>query len=71
MRITVHDKLACVDRELKRRRRVYPGRVLTHRMSKADAERGVAVMAAIVEDYIELVALDTEFSDEWGRRRSN
>jgi hypothetical protein len=39
--------IACAEREVKIRLRVYPGRVLTGRMSQQEADRQIAMMAAI------------------------
>jgi hypothetical protein len=49
--ITIYDKLACVQRELRMRREVYPRRVVNKKMSQAQADREIAVMEAIVDDY--------------------
>jgi hypothetical protein len=49
--ITDADKLKCAQRELALRKRVYPNRVLTHRMKPREADREIAMMAAIVLDY--------------------
>ena len=42
-------QIECVDREVKLRRRSYPGRVETHRMTKAKAAEEIAVMEAVGE----------------------
>jgi hypothetical protein len=49
--ITVADKLACAERELKMRKRVYPRWVADRRMSEGQAAHEIAAMEAIVEDY--------------------
>lgn len=49
--ITAADKLACAERELKMRRRVYPRWVHDDRMSAGKAEHEIACMEAIVADY--------------------
>lgn len=49
--ITAIDKQACAERELKMRLRVYPRWVETGRMNSALADREIACMRAIVEDY--------------------
>lgn len=47
-----HDqKRACIERELKMRRRVYPRWVQDGRMSQAKADEEIAVMEAILADY--------------------
>jgi hypothetical protein len=45
------DKRACALRELKMRRRVYKRWVAEGRMSEAEAEREIALMQAIADDY--------------------
>jgi hypothetical protein len=45
------EKLACARRELAFRRRVYPRFVSEGRMTAVEAEREIAMMAAIVGDY--------------------
>lgn len=49
--ITSADKLACVERELKMRRRVYPRWIEDGRMSAGKAAHEIAAMEAIVADY--------------------
>lgn len=48
---TTEEKLAAVEREIAIRLRVYPGRILTRRMSKNFADEQIAVMQAIADDY--------------------
>jgi len=48
---TDQEKLRAAERELALRKRVYPNRVLTHRMRKEQAEREIAIMAEIAADY--------------------
>lgn len=50
--ITTADKLACAERELAMRLRVYPRWVEEGKMSADKAKREVACMAAIARDYI-------------------
>ncbi len=49
--ITNEDKLKCVKRELAMRRNVYPKWVVSGRMKQEQADREIAVMAEVVEDY--------------------
>jgi hypothetical protein len=49
--ITAADKLACAERELKMRKRVYPRWIEAGRMSEGAAAHQIAVMEAIVTDY--------------------
>ena len=49
--VTRHDKAACIRRELGYRKRVYPRWVEVGKMTKAQADREVAVMEAILADY--------------------
>lgn len=51
--ITIADKRREAERELAMRRRVYPRMVETGRIKKHEAERQIAVMEAIAEDYQE------------------
>lgn len=51
--ITNADKRRECERELAMRRRVYPRWVETGKMKKHDAERQIAIMEAIAEDYQE------------------
>lgn len=48
--ITAADKLACAERELKMRQRVYPRWIEDGRMSAGKAAHEIAAMTAIVED---------------------
>jgi hypothetical protein len=45
--ITMADRLACVDRELALRRRVYPRWVAAGRMTQAKADREIELMQAV------------------------
>lgn len=54
--ITNADKLACVQRELKLRERVYPRRVSDNKMAQQLADRETRTMRAIVADYEKLAA---------------
>lgn len=56
--ITSHDKLSCAIRELGMREAVYPKQVAAKRMSQENADRQIAVMKAIVEDYRKLAAAE-------------
>ena len=49
--ITVDDKRACLERELRLRRRVYPRFVKAGRMTPEQAAREIALMQAILADY--------------------
>ncbi len=51
MTISDQDKLECAQREIKQRRRVYARLVANGRMKQAAADREIAVMEAIAEDY--------------------
>lgn len=48
---TPTEKRACIERELRMRRRVYPRRVADGKMTQAQADREIAVMEAILDDY--------------------
>lgn len=49
--ITLAQKRACLERELRMRRRVYPRWVKAGRLTQAQAEHEIAVMEAILADY--------------------
>ena len=49
--ITPADKRACIERELRMRRRVYPRFVQNGKLTQAEADREIAVMEAILADY--------------------
>ena len=51
MTITDQDKLACAEREVKMRRRVYPRWIAAGKMTQAKADHEIAVMESIAEDY--------------------
>lgn len=51
MTVSYDQKRACIERELKMRRRVYPRWVEAGRMTQAKADEEVAVMEAILADY--------------------
>lgn len=53
---TMAEKLACAEREVALRKRVYANRIETGRMSKEKAAHEIACMAEIAEDYRELAA---------------
>jgi hypothetical protein len=54
--ITTSDKLACAERELKMRKRVYERWVEEDKMSAGKAAHEIAAMSAIVDDYRAAVA---------------
>jgi hypothetical protein len=49
------EKLACIVRELKYHRWVYPRRISEGKMTPAKADNEIKVMEAITEDYQKLV----------------
>ena len=53
--ITNADKLACAERELKMRQRVYPRWVEQDRMSAGKAAHEIACMQAIVNHFLVIV----------------
>lgn len=53
---TAAEKLVCLEREIKMRKRVYPRWVSDRRMSQAKADDEISVMEAIAEDYRKLAA---------------
>ena len=54
--IMVMDKLKCAGRELKLRQAAYPRWVNVGKMTPGHAARELAVMQAIVDDYMQLAA---------------
>ena len=46
------DKLRCIEREINMRKAVYPKWVAAKRLSQEKADREIAVMEAIKEDYL-------------------
>jgi hypothetical protein len=53
---TNEEKLACVERELRYRRRVYQRRVEAETMTPEQMQREVSLMEAIRDDYQKLAA---------------
>lgn len=49
--ISYDQKRACIERELKMRRRVYPRWVQDGRMTQAKADEEIAAMEAVLADY--------------------
>jgi hypothetical protein len=49
--ITARDKAICADREVRKRRRVYSRLVAEGRMTGKAADKEIAVMQAIADDY--------------------
>jgi hypothetical protein len=58
--ITAREKLACAERELRFRRRVYAKRVAAGLMSASQANYELNVMEHIAEDYRELAKRQLE-----------
>lgn len=54
-------KLEAVEREIKYRRRVYPGLVEQGKMSQPQADRQIAIFEAIALDYRKAAASDDLF----------
>lgn len=49
--VSFDDKRACIEREIKMRKRVYPRWVEKGTMTQAQADREIATMEAILADY--------------------
>jgi hypothetical protein len=58
---TAEEKLAAVEREIALRRRVYPNRVMTGRMTQYFADRQIALFEAIAADLREHAAVERLF----------
>jgi hypothetical protein len=52
------DLQTCAEREANMRRKVYPNRVLTHRMSRHQADRETDMMEAIAGHFAELAEVE-------------
>ncbi len=50
--ITVQEKIACVTREVIKRRDVYARLVAAGKMSKAKSDREIEIMESILADYL-------------------
>lgn len=50
-RFTDQQKLEAAEREVRRRKRVFPVRITNHRMSSFDATKQIAIMEDIAADY--------------------
>ena len=61
--ITAAEKLACAERELKMRRKVYPRWVEQKRMSAPQADHEIRTMEAICDDYRVLAEKDRLYLD--------
>lgn len=49
--VTHDEKRACLEREIRMRRRVYPRWVQSGKMTQAQSDREIAIMEAILADY--------------------
>jgi hypothetical protein len=54
--VTTAQKVAALRREIALRRNVFPGRVRLGKMTQAEAYREIAVMEAILADYLQPTA---------------
>jgi hypothetical protein len=51
MTFTMEEKRRAIERELNHRHRVYPSRVMNHRMSQKLANEQIAIFEEILQDY--------------------
>ena len=58
------DKIACLDREIKLRKRTYPSKVAHRRMTRAKADHEIAVLAEILREYENLLAQQDLFAED-------
>jgi hypothetical protein len=58
MIFTGTEKLEAMRRELKWRKRVFPNRVETRRMTPHEAKYQIAIIEAIIEDYMQMAELE-------------
>jgi hypothetical protein len=52
--IGLAEQIACIEREIALRRRVYPRFVFNHKMTQAKADKEIAAMSAALETLIHL-----------------
>ncbi len=64
MTITLADQIACVEREIKMRERVYPTRVALGRMTEANARKEIHRMQAVLETLQKLDGIESLFPPE-------
>jgi hypothetical protein len=60
MTITIPDKLKELRREMQMRHRVYPRLIGNGKMTQADADRAVAILRAVIEDYEKIVEAEAK-----------
>lgn len=58
------EMIECIEREIKMREWVYPGRVAAKKMSQKKADTEMAMMRAVLLTLEELRATSAEFDDE-------
>lgn len=56
MNYTIEEKLACVEREIKMRNRVYPRWIQEGRMAEEKAKFEIACMESVAADYRAIIA---------------
>lgn len=67
MTYTAADKLACIERKLRQRRRVYARLVAQERMSEAKADMEIGCMESIRDDYKALADAQEAAGDLFAR----
>lgn len=65
---TAAQKAQCAAREVAQRRRVYPRLVAGNRMTQAQADREIAIMEAIAEEYLARAESERAAGDLFGAR---
>lgn len=63
VRYGLEDVIKSLDRELKLRRRVYPGRVAHKRMTQSFADREIAIMAQLLSDHLAMLEREKNNAD--------
>ena len=57
------EKIECLDREIRLRRRTYPSKVAHRRMTQAKADREIAILSEILREYENLLAQEDLFAE--------
>ena len=60
---SLQDKIACLDREIRLRKRTYPSKIAHRRMTRAKASHEIAVMTEILREYENLLAQQDLFAE--------
>lgn len=64
---TLEEKIACLEREIKRRQRVFPNRIMTRRMTSKTAYRELETMKQILDDLLAIQEKELADGDLFSR----